>query len=144
MTGGRGVVGDNDAPHSLRHLPGRIVRSASFYPLTGLYVGSVICLIGLMQGWLAFAEAALLLLSFTLLALMGSMHRELVNVTVILSEQRAQLIARVDELTRLLTELQQPVPPPTHTEEQARKQADVEDPEQTAIGVSATATETSE
>ena len=98
----------------------QVYRSAGFYPLTGLYLVGVSLIWLITSGRLFVIYGVLILSIFAIFALLLAAWRELKAVHKLVDGQRAELLARIDELVALLIDSGVVVPPSGKKEKAAR------------------------
>ena len=79
-----------------------IYRSAGFYPITGLYTGGVVCALFVADGEIDLPSGLIIFAFLALTALLLAAWKEVRMVHHLVDSQRAELLARIDELSALL------------------------------------------
>jgi len=100
-----------------------LLRSAAFYPITGMYLAGVALGVLVVHGTLSPAVAVLAGALVTLTALLLAAWREIRAVKLTVNVHMDELVARIDELNALLV-ASGIVVPPTNQERQALSDAD--------------------
>lgn len=105
----------------------KIVQSAGFYPITALYLVGVGLILLLVQGLIDLKTTMAILGFAAVSALLFAAWRELqkgreelTKVHQLVNSQRSEMIARIDELSALLTASGVVVPPIGEREADAR------------------------
>jgi hypothetical protein len=100
-----------------------VSRSASFYPISCLYLGAVVVIMLIARGLLSLGAGLILLACLAILALLAATWRELRTVHKMMDGQRLEMLARIDHMTELLAEHGISAPTPGPEEQAAREQA---------------------